>query len=214
MGTICGFRTRTRLSLSIFFLIRERNNQKLGKMKVFLGCILLCAFASSQALTWKSCGGSALNIKKLEVKQDPIVFPGPIEASLEAETLMDMNAPIKVELSLKKNGLTLPCIPIGDKMLGSCTYDDICQSLAKVPDDCKGAGILGDIIAESGLPCRCPLHKNPAVSVKSAKAMLPKVPSFIAFLAQGKIDITAKASDSNGNLLGCVELSVNTKFIL
>merc|ERR1712002_1373527 len=201
--------------IKTFFLQEKKKTiSKSRKMKMIAAFVLLCAFASSQALTWKSCGGSALIIKKLEVKQDPIVFPGPIEASLEAETTQDMNAPIKVELSLKKNGLTLPCIPIGDKMLGSCTYDDICQSLAKIPDDCKGAGILGDIIAESGLPCRCPPHKTPAVSVKSAKAMLPKVPSFIAFLAQGKIDISAKASDANGNVLGCVELSVNTKFIL
>merc|ERR1712042_316464 len=196
------------------FVSRFHREKKIEKMKMIAAFVLLCAFASTQALTWKSCGGSALNIKKLEVKQDPIVFPGPIEASLEAETLTDMNAPIKVQLSLKKNGLTLPCIPVGDQMLGSCTYTDICQSLAKIPENCKGAGILGDIIAESGLPCRCPLHKNPAVSIPSAKAMLPKVPSFIAFLAQGKIDITAKASDANGNLLGCVELSVNTKFIL
>merc|ERR1712145_18273 len=182
-------------------------------MKMIVALVLFGAVASTQAIKRKSCGGSALNIKSLTVAQDPIVFPGPIDASLEAETLQDMAAPIKIELSLKKNGLTLPCIPVGDKMLGSCTYNDICQSLAKIPENCKGAGILGDIIAESGLPCRCPLHKNPAVSIPSAKAMLPKVPSFIAFLAQGKIDITAKSSDANGNLLGCVELSVNTKFI-
>merc|ERR1712212_1259152 len=83
----------------------------------------------------KSCGGSALNVKSLSVDQDPIVFPGPIDAHLEAETLQDMPAPIKIEMSLKKNGLTLPCIPVGDKMLGSCTYDDICKTLEKIPDD-------------------------------------------------------------------------------
>merc|ERR1712002_1271342 len=164
--------------IKTFFSARKKKTiSKSRKMKMIAAFVLLCAFASSQALTWKSCGGSALIIKKLEVKQDPIVFPGPIEASLEAETLQDMNAPIKVEMSLKKNGLVLPCIPIGDKHLGSCTYNDICKTLEKIPDDCK-------------------------------------VPSFIAFLAQGTIDIVAKASGANGNLLGCVELTVHTKFIL
>merc|ERR1712002_574983 len=202
------------LELRLFFCKRKKITiSKSRKMKMIAAFVLLCAFASSQALTWKSCGGSALNIKKLVVKQDPIVFPGPIEASLEAETLHEMDAPIKIELSLKKNGMTLPCIPVGDKMLGSCTYNDICETLDKMPDDCKGVGILGDILAEAGLHCHCPLHKH-NINIKSAKAMLPKVPSYIAFLAQGKIDITAKASDASGNLLGCVELSVNTKFIL
>jgi len=191
-----------------------RHSKTKIKMKMIVALVLFCAVASTQAIKWKSCGGSALNIKSLTVAQDPIVFPGPIDASLEAETLQDMAAPIKIELSLKKNGLTLPCIPVGDKMLGSCTYADICTSLAKIPDDCKGAGILGDLIAEAGLPCRCPLHKNPNVSIKKAHADLPKVPSFIAFLAEGEITITAKASDASGNLLGCVELVANAHFEL
>jgi len=182
-------------------------------MKLIVGCMLLCVFASTQALTWKQCGGNALDMMNLEVKQDPIVFPGPIEVDLEALTLHQMEAPIKIEVSLKKDGMELPCIPVGDRMLGSCTYNDICKTLDKMPDDCRGVGIIGDLIAESGLHCHCPLHKH-NISIKSAKLMLPKVPSFIAFMVQGKIDITAKASDGNGNLLGCVELSVNTKFIV
>merc|ERR1711887_369615 len=181
-----------------FVVIFGRNRKKIVKMKMIVALVLFGAVASTQAIKWKSCGGSALNVKSLSVDQDPIVFPGPIDAHLEAETLQDMPAPIKIEMSLKKNGLTLPCIPVGDKMLGSCTY----------------AGILGDLIAEAKLPCRCPLKKNPAVSIKHAHADLPKVPSFIAFLAEGEITIQAKASDASGNLLGCVELVANAHFEL
>merc|ERR1712035_131909 len=160
-------------AILIYFTFREKRKTE-RTMKMLVAAVLFCALASAQAFKWESCGGSALNIKKLEVSPSPITFPGPIEASLEAETTQDMAGPIKIELSLKKNGLTLPCIPIGDKMLGSCTYDDICKTLEKIPDDCKGAGILGDVIAESGLPCSCPLHKNPSVSVKKATATPPK----------------------------------------
>merc|ERR1711942_512701 len=161
MGTVQEF---------FFAFVRSKKKRK-RKMKMLVAFVLFAALASSQALVWKSCGGSALKIKSLSVAQDPITFPGPVDAALEAETLQDMPAPIKVQLTLEKIG-----------------------------DDCKGAGILGDIIAESGLPCRCPLSKNPAVSVKNAHADLPKVPSFIAFLAEGKIDNEAKASDAAGNL--------------
>jgi len=183
-------------------------------MKMLVAFVLLAALASTQALKWKSCGGNVINVKKLELTQDPLTFPGPIDASLEAETTADMNGPIKVEVSLKKNGLTLPCIPIGDISLGSCTYDDICKSLEKIPEDCKGVGILSDILAEAKLPCRCPLHKNPAVSIKKVHADLPKVPSFIAFLAEGEINIEAKASDASGTVLGCIQLDVNAHFEL
>merc|ERR1711931_269881 len=201
----------SRFGFSAVFLPKKN---KIIKMKLIVAVVLFCAVASTQALKWESCGGSALKIKTLTVKQDPIVFPGPIDATLVAETTQDMVAPIKIEMSLKKNGLTLPCIPVGDKMLGSCTYDDICKTLEKIPDDCKNAGILGDLIAEAKLPCRCPLKKNPAVSIKHAHADLPKVPSFIAFLAEGEITIQAKASDASGNLLGCVELVANAHFEL
>merc|ERR1712212_1430280 len=166
----------TQIEIFEIFRVPFPQRKKIEKMKMIAAFVLLCAVASTQALTWKSCGGDALKIKKLSVTQDPIVFPGPIDAVLEAETTQDMDAPIKIEMELKKNGLVLPCIPIGDKMLGSCTYADICQTLAKIPDDCKGAGILGDIIADAGLPCRCPLKKNPNVSVQNAHADCPKCP--------------------------------------
>ena len=54
-------------------------------------------------------------------------------------------------------------------------YSFLYQTLEKIPDDCKSAGILGNLIAEAGLPCRCPLKTNPKVSVKNAHAVLPKV---------------------------------------
>merc|ERR1719289_440903 len=54
----------------------------------------------------------------------------------------------------------------------------------------------------------------PAVPVPSPAAAIPKVPSFIAFLAEGEINIQAKASDASGRLLGCVELTVNAHFEL
>merc|ERR1712142_905260 len=188
--------------------------KKPKKMKMIVAFVLFCAVASTQALTWKSCGGDVVKVNKLAVKQDPVTFPGEIEAELDAEVMENLASPIKIEMSLKKNGLTFPCIPVGDKMLGSCTYDDICKTLEKIPDDCKNAGILGDLIAEAKLPCRCPLKKDPAVSIKHAHADLPKVPSFIAFLAEGEITIQAKASDASGNLLGCVELVANAHFEL
>merc|ERR1712168_405223 len=68
------------------FVSRFHREKKIEKMKMIAAFVLLCAVASSQALTWKSCGGDALKIKKLSVTQDPIVFPGPIDAVLEAET--------------------------------------------------------------------------------------------------------------------------------
>merc|ERR1739838_453320 len=120
----------SRFGFSAVFLPKKN---KIIKMKLIVAVVLFCAVASTQALKWESCGGSALKIKTLTVKQDPIVFPGPIDATLEAETTQDMVAPIKVEMSLKKNGLTLPCIPLGDKMLGSCTYDTSARPWKRFP---------------------------------------------------------------------------------
>merc|ERR1712198_355938 len=179
-----------------FFFCPRKERKKKRKTKLLVAFVLLAAFASTQALKWESCGGSALNIKKLELTQDPLTFPGPLDAALEAETLVDMTSPIKV------------------LHLGSCTYDDICKSMEKLPKDCKGGGVLGDIFSAAGIPCRCPLKKIPAVSIKNAHADLPKVPSFIAFLAEGEINIEAKASDASGNLLGCVKLAINAHFQL
>merc|ERR1712168_696054 len=82
------------------FVSRFHREKKIEKMKMIAAFVLLCAVASTQALTWKSCGGDALKIKKLSVTQDPIVFPGPIDAVFEAETTQDMDAAIEVEISM------------------------------------------------------------------------------------------------------------------
>merc|ERR1719244_1680734 len=120
----------------------------------------------------------------------------PLDISFHAETLHAMNSPIKAVLTFTKNGLELPCIPLGDAKVGSCTYDNVCDILAKLPEDCKSTGdIIGTIIADAGLPCRCPFSKNPNVAVTDAHIDLPKVPAFLAFLAEGVIDIKAEAYD-------------------
>jgi len=182
-------------------------------MKIVLAIVLFCA-ASTQAFHFKQCSGPdrILNIKTVTIKQDPVVFPGPLDVSFTAETFADMPSPIKIEMKLTKAGLELPCIPIKGHMLGSCTYADICDSLAKLPESCIDGGILGTIIHDAGLPCRCPLTKNGNVAVTNAHVDLPKAPSFIAFMAEGEVTIHAKATDGAGKVLGCAELKVNVHF--
>merc|ERR1712136_210720 len=156
-----------------------RNTQD-NKMKSILALVCLC-IASTQAKMWSQCGGSALKMNTISLKQDKVVFPGPLDISFHAETLHAISSPIKI--------------------------------LAKLPEDCKSTGdIIGTIIADAGLPCRCPFSKNPNVAVTGAHIDLPKVPAFLAFLAEGVIDIKAEAYDGNDNLLGCLKLNVDVHF--
>ncbi len=41
-------------------------------------------------------GGDVVKVNKLAVKQDPVTFPGEIEAELDAEVMENLVSPIKV----------------------------------------------------------------------------------------------------------------------
>merc|ERR1739838_95956 len=180
-------------------------------MNALIAFAVLCVASTQAALTWEQCGSTdALKIDNIAIGSDKVTIPGELKVNLKASVLKEVVVPTKVTLKLVKNGLTLPCIPLGDMHLGSCTYDDVCETLKRIPDDCKSNGILGTILADAGLPCRCPLPVN-EINISGAKVTLDPVPSYIKFLAEGRIDIEAKAFNG-GSEIACVQLSVDVHF--
>ncbi|XP_038056959.1 ganglioside GM2 activator-like [Patiria miniata] len=127
--------------------------------------------------SFQDCGGpSAVLHGSVSVSpNNPIVLPGDLTVSFDADFGVDLKSPLKTVIVLKKKELiwlTLPCID----GLGSCTYDDFCSKLPPVPP----AGCPPPLKAK-GIPCSCP--------VKAGKYSLPpsvfnipniQVPEFLA----------------------------------
>ncbi|XP_053399427.1 ganglioside GM2 activator-like [Mercenaria mercenaria] len=105
---------------------------------------------------WEDCSSTAplVNIKSLSITPDPLHFPGPLDVATEFTIKENLLAPLKVDLLIKKKILgtyiEIPCID----NFGSCKYDDICQVLSQVGDQCP------DPLKKIGIKCSCPFGKG------------------------------------------------------
>jgi len=90
-------------------------------------------------------------ISNLDFQPDPLVFPGPLTVSFTATAKTTINTPLQAVVYLgKKVGsiwVKIPCIG----QIGSCTYPDLCQILAMIPQ-------CPDAFINNNVPCQCPFN--------------------------------------------------------
>ncbi|XP_005097572.1 ganglioside GM2 activator [Aplysia californica] len=107
-----------------------------------------------KSFKWQDCGTSAeiVKIQGLTVTPDPVVLPGGISVKFSATINETVDAPLKMQVELKKHEafiwITIPCI----ENLGSCTYDDLCETL-------MGATCPPEFV-KNNIPCKCPFTKG------------------------------------------------------
>jgi len=146
---------------------------------------------------YNNCGDptkETANITKLIIGPDPLYFPGPLTVEFAGTSKITVQAPITGVLLLQvKAGSTwvkIPCIGV----IGSCTYEDICQLLNQI-QQCPGP------LIDAGIPCKCPFPQGPY--------NLPQSEFDIeaAIFPPGDYHAVANVTNS-GNFVGCVELFV------
>ena len=152
--------------------------------------------------SWGNCGSSndPILIKELAVSPDPIRAPGTLTFKLHLIIARDIKQISEVEVSLKKKVLfvwvKVPC----EHGVGSCTYKDVCDILAKVK--CPPE------VEKQHFNCRCPLLKNefniPTTSVKIPSLHLPGI------IENGKFKVQVDLRDG-GDRLGCYTMEFSLK---
>jgi len=161
------------------------------------------------AFSYSDCGAAsnAGHVQQLSITPDPIQIPGNITVSLKASLATNETAPIKAAIKLQKKSKigtwnTIPCID----NIGSCTYDDLCELLAKniplVDGQCPPEFI------EHNAPCRCPIPAA-ALSIPGLSIAIPKLPPSIpSFLVQGDFQVNVQLTGSNGAQILCLNIAL------
>ncbi|XP_012934962.2 ganglioside GM2 activator, partial [Aplysia californica] len=154
--------------------------------------------ARDSSFSFKNCGNpeeEIIVVSDVSMKPDPVSIPGNVTLSGNVEIKDRIDAPINVDLELYKQlfGLwvKIPCVD----NLGSCVYEDICQTLKEI--ECP------EQLKRLGFPCKCPITPgNFAVKdfVYTIKESLP-IP------VSGDVRIVANVY-SNDVLVTCAEVEL------
>lgn len=148
--------------------------------------------------SWKDCSTSPpiVNIKSLSVSPDPLAFPGTLTIQTDFALKKNIVAPLKAELKIEKKVagiyIEVPCID----SFGSCTYEDICQYLAVIKDQCP------DPVKKAGIDCSCP--------IKQGSYSLPKTDFDLtaSIIPSGDYHVIANLTES-GAEAGCLDLYIS-----
>jgi len=143
--------------------------------------------------SWTNCGNKddPVQVKQLSVLPDPLPFPGNITLAVNVNNTIDLKSPIKVDLELYKHEvfiwIPIPCID----NVGSCTYDDICELLATIPE-CPPE------LKKYGITCKCPILKaDYVVPTTTIDVVIPgPIPTF---LVSGKYKARANVTNAATN---------------
>ncbi|XP_077557929.1 ganglioside GM2 activator-like isoform X2 [Haemaphysalis longicornis] len=146
----------------------------------------------------RNCGSrfDAVRYDELRLRPDPLSFPGSVFVTSAINVARQIDAPIKVEISMKKKvylWVTVPCV----NDFGSCDYDDIC-SVQSCP-------LFYEFL---GLPCGCPI-KEGEYSVKNKEFEVPAL-MLPDWITSGDYQVTVKAR-SRGEALFCVHFTLSLK---
>eukprot|EP00057_Strongylocentrotus_purpuratus_P034623 XP_795968.3 PREDICTED: ganglioside GM2 activator [Strongylocentrotus purpuratus] len=154
---------------------------------------------------WKSCGPSDPISADVVILPDPLVIPGNISVEANATLKVDVVAPVKVSLSIKKKVLVWLPIPCIDGV-GSCVYDDVCEMLDTMfppSQPCPAP------LATYNLPCHCPFKAGTYTLPKSDVVVEDTgIPSW---LSSGDYEIKVVAQDSKGSELACFSATLSLK---
>lgn len=155
--------------------------------------------------SWENCdeGKDPVVIKSLTVEPNPIVEPGNVTVSVETQTSVTLDAPLKVELTVQKEvvgfWVKVPCV----EQTGSCTYEDMCDILDTfIPP----GELCPEPLHTYGLPCHCPFKKGTYALPKSV-ITLPQL-DLPSWLSTGNYRVQSILS-SGEQRLGCFKIDVS-----
>ncbi|XP_019482768.1 PREDICTED: ganglioside GM2 activator isoform X1 [Hipposideros armiger] len=155
--------------------------------------------------SWENCddGKDPVVIKSLTVEPNPIVEPGNVTVSVETQTSVTLDAPLKVELTVQKEvvgfWVKVPCV----EQTGSCTYEDMCDILDTfIPP----GELCPEPLHTYGLPCHCPF-KEGTYSLPKSIITLPQL-DLPSWLSTGNYRVQSILS-SGEQRLGCFKIDVS-----
>merc|ERR1712244_64130 len=150
------------------------------------------------------CDGANQDVLSLD---NISVEPFPLVIATGADITLNVPVPAGATVSLKihREGLIpipIPCLPIGDISIGSCTYDGD-ELLAGASD------FLCPTYVPEGQECSLPLNPGSYGSADSLTVTLPEIPGILVdLLASGTYYADATVKYADGSEMTCIYLRV------
>ena len=149
----------------------------------------------------------ALTIDNISVEPFPIVIATGADLTLNVQIPLNEPIPVgaTVSLKIKREGLIpipIPCLPIGDISIGSCTYDGD-ELIASAAD------FLCPTYVPEGQECMLPLNPGFYGSADSLTVTLGEIPGILVdLLASGTYYADATVKYADGSEMTCIYLRV------
>ncbi|XP_054982581.1 ganglioside GM2 activator [Sorex araneus] len=157
--------------------------------------------------SWDNCdeGKDPAVVRSLTLEPDPIAVPGNVTISVETKTAVALSSPLKLELTVEKEvagfWVKIPCV----EQLGSCTYEDVCNTLAMLVPPGQPCP---EPLRSYGLPCHCPV-KAGTYTLPRSDFLLPDL-ELPSWLSSGHYRVHSVLSQG-GQRLGCLKLAAALK---
>merc|ERR1711920_64597 len=184
-------------------------------MKVFAALLACAAMVSARNLKLDElevgfCDGAnsdVLSLDNISVEPFPLVIATGADITLNVQITLNEPVPAGATVSLKihREGLIpipIPCLPIGDISIGSCTYDGD-ELLASASD------FLCPTYVPEGQELSLPLNPGSYGSADSLTVTLPEIPGILVdLLASGTYYADATVKYADGSEMTCIYLRV------
>ncbi|XP_063404377.1 ganglioside GM2 activator-like [Mytilus trossulus] len=170
-------------------------------------CLIGATFPYSQQWNWRDCSAPATRVvyvDNFDVSPKPIHIPGNISVTLSSNIAHKLLADnyyrlnVMIEKKLLGRYHIVPCI----HGIGSCMYDDLCETMQEYLKNHS----CPQIVTDHGFTCRCPID-GISLYMNSLPARLNSIPPKFFFIASG--DFKVRAELLHGSLtIGCLEVEL------
>ncbi|OQV14934.1 hypothetical protein BV898_10835 [Hypsibius exemplaris] len=156
----------------------------------FAAFSVLCCLRITDAFSWKSCSANPdddiIQVKEFKITPEIISLDGSVTLSAVVDVKKQLDGPIRVQEDLQKSsgllgGQAIPC----HGKFGSCTFANACSEFPKL----------------------CPITSG-VHTVQGYTYKLPPISAFVRWMAEGDYTGKITISDSEGNQLACISLSI------
>ncbi|KAK7097360.1 hypothetical protein V1264_004351 [Littorina saxatilis] len=160
-------------------------------------------------LRFSDCGSDPnrpIHFQMVKAHPIPVIVPGTLYVTMAGNLTADLPRRLRVELSIMKYFFGFPfTVPCFRGKIGSCVYDNICDSLERFEGRrCPRT------LRQHGLQCHCPFHAG-HFSVQDLPLNVPKVQGYAGSLLNGDYKLMLSVYDEERVQLGCLELKFSMK---
>lgn len=177
--------------------------------------LLVCAFTMAKKkkdrsiLRFSDCGTDPqrpIRIRYVRISPMPVVIPGTLYLSMGGTLTHDLPRRLTIDLSVTKYifkmSFELPCF---DSRVGSCVYENVCNSLEKYQIFGCPKGLT-----DKNIRCHCPFLAGD-FQIDKVPLNIPKLNGLAGAFINGNYKLQMRILGDQREELGCLEMKFSVR---